>query len=72
MLSERLSELMLRTPWPIDVVALEHDVRAIVEDYATVDEMKDITKEALIRSIVEGMQLIKSIDNAEGYDGDDT
>ena len=72
MLSSRLAELMLRTPWPIDVVALERDVRAIVEDYATVDEMKDITKEALIGSIVEGMQLIKSIDNAEGYDGDDT
>ena len=65
MLSSRLSELMLRTPWPVDVVTLERDVRAIVEDYATVDEMKNITKEALIASIVEGMQLIKSIDAEE-------
>jgi len=65
MLSERLAELMARVPWPVDIVELEKDVRAIVEDYATVEEMKSITKEVLIASIVGGMNVIKQIEHEE-------
>ena len=62
-LSERIAELMVRVPWPVDVVEVEKDVRAIIEDYATVEEMKSITREALIASIVGGINVMK-----QGYE----